>query len=231
MANYYEILNITSNATKQEIKKAFKKLALIYHPDRNKGFEEKFKRINEAYQTLSNDTKKRIYDQQLDYELFVNKKSQENTISTHFEKYSFTEPSKAFHYSEQGRHFEEPSKKSVNNNAFYIIGVSIFIIIATASLLFGMFMNNYAAKTHFENANLKYQNEEYVEAIIELNRAIEFKENFSEAYEFRGDLKVKINKLKAALIDYKLAKKHSKEKNNNLNEKIASILERINFSN
>jgi len=63
--DYYEILGVSRNATKEEIKRAYRKLALKYHPDRNPGnkeAEEKFKEINEAYEVLSDDEKRKIYD-------------------------------------------------------------------------------------------------------------------------------------------------------------------------
>jgi molecular chaperone DnaJ len=63
--DYYEILGVSRNATKVEIKKAYRKLAMKYHPDRNPGdkeAEEKFKLINEAYQVLSDDEKRAVYD-------------------------------------------------------------------------------------------------------------------------------------------------------------------------
>ena len=64
--DYYEVLGVGRSADKDEIKKAYRKLALKYHPDKNpdnKDAEEKFKEVNEAYEVLSNDDKRRRYDQ------------------------------------------------------------------------------------------------------------------------------------------------------------------------
>jgi len=60
--DYYEILGVTKNASQDEIKKAFHKLAHKYHPDKG-GDEKKFKEINEAYQVLSDAQKRQQYDQ------------------------------------------------------------------------------------------------------------------------------------------------------------------------
>jgi molecular chaperone DnaJ len=67
MANkrdYYEVLGVPKNAGKGDIKNAYRKLALQYHPDRNKsqGAEERFKEISEAYAVLSDDDKRKRYD-------------------------------------------------------------------------------------------------------------------------------------------------------------------------
>ena len=64
--DYYEVLGVSKNATPEELKKAYRKLALQYHPDRNPGdkeAEEKFKEAAEAYDVLSNPDKKARYDQ------------------------------------------------------------------------------------------------------------------------------------------------------------------------
>ncbi|MBI4302411.1 MAG: molecular chaperone DnaJ [Chloroflexi bacterium] len=62
--DYYEVLGVDRNATPEEIKKAFRRLALKYHPDRNQesGSEERFKEINEAYEVLSDPEKRANYD-------------------------------------------------------------------------------------------------------------------------------------------------------------------------
>ena len=64
-ADYYKVLGVEKGATADDIKKAFRKLAVKYHPDRNQGdkqAEEKFKEINEAYAVLSDPEKKQQYD-------------------------------------------------------------------------------------------------------------------------------------------------------------------------
>lgn len=60
--DYYNVLGVEKSASKDDIKKAFYKLAAKYHPDKKGGDEAKFKEINEAYQTLSDDKKRKEYD-------------------------------------------------------------------------------------------------------------------------------------------------------------------------
>jgi molecular chaperone DnaJ len=64
--DYYEVLGVAKTATKDEIKKGYRKLAIQYHPDKNPGdhaAEEKFKEATEAYEVLADDQKRQIYDQ------------------------------------------------------------------------------------------------------------------------------------------------------------------------
>ena len=61
---FYDVLGVSKNATNKEIKSAFRKLAQKYHPDAG-GDEAKFKEISEAYDTLSNEKKRKEYDQML----------------------------------------------------------------------------------------------------------------------------------------------------------------------
>ena len=79
MEDYYEILEVSKNASKEVIEKAYKVLAKKYHPDlqedsNKQKAEQMIKKINEAYEVLSDDEKRREYDEKLEYE---NKKQEE----------------------------------------------------------------------------------------------------------------------------------------------------------
>lgn len=71
MINYYKTLGLEQTATKEEIKKKYRKLAFQFHPDKNpnnKRSEEEFKKIQEAYENLSEDIKKAKHDNELQQE-------------------------------------------------------------------------------------------------------------------------------------------------------------------
>ena len=81
--DYYHILGIERGATEEEIKKAYRKLALLYHPDRNQGdkeAEKKFKEISEAYAVLSDRKKRTAYDR-FGYSRFQQKYQPEDIFS------------------------------------------------------------------------------------------------------------------------------------------------------
>ena len=71
MTNYYSILGISKDANVDEIKKAYHKNALKYHPDKNRGenAEEMFKKVVEAYEVLSDPYKKQRYDNSIKHKL------------------------------------------------------------------------------------------------------------------------------------------------------------------
>ena len=60
--DYYNVLGVERNASETDLKKAYKKLSMQHHPDRNGGSDEKFKQINEAYSTLKDPQKRQQYD-------------------------------------------------------------------------------------------------------------------------------------------------------------------------
>jgi len=87
---HYTILGVSSNATTEEIKKAYKKLALQYHPDKSSedkvAAEEKFKLILNAYDVLKNPEEKKKYDDLLNHFVFSNPSQSRNNNPTNFSK-------------------------------------------------------------------------------------------------------------------------------------------------
>eukprot|EP00366_Plasmodium_knowlesi_P002537 XP_002260034.1 DNAJ-like protein, putative [Plasmodium knowlesi strain H] len=111
--NFYEILNVPRNSSKNEIKQAYRKLALKYHPDRNpnnrKESEKMFREITEAYETLSDENKKRMYDSQLN----------NGFSSGHFENnYTNTNSNTGTNYAYQTRRMTDEEIEKVFKNVF-----------------------------------------------------------------------------------------------------------------
>ncbi|XP_060115066.1 dnaJ homolog subfamily B member 9 [Heteronotia binoei] len=107
--NYYDILGVPKNASDRQIKKAFHKLAMKYHPDKNKspGAEAKFRQIAEAYETLSDENKRREYDQ------FGHGRSNGNTFQQPF-NFNFDDLFKDFDFF--GQNHNAQAKKHFGND-------------------------------------------------------------------------------------------------------------------
>jgi DnaJ-class molecular chaperone len=94
-STYYEILGIKKTASQAEIKQSFRRLALRYHPDKNKNSEEskkKFMQIVEAYEVLSDEISRKTYDNTSYYKLYGNAYRRQWTPSADFDHiYSYEE--------------------------------------------------------------------------------------------------------------------------------------------
>ena len=105
--NYYDILGVGKDASEEEIRKAYKKLALIHHPDKNGGDDTMFKKINTAHDTLINPEKRHIYDNpEPDFDGEVN-------------------PFEMFFRDMPGMHFAQKSGPIRRNNVIYRINVKL----------------------------------------------------------------------------------------------------------
>ena len=157
--NYYKILGLNKKATLGDIKIAYKKLALKYHPDRNQNnivAEELFKKINEAYQLLSDPEKKILYDQKLDY-------------GFSFESTSGNPPASNYYRHHHGR--VEPLPNPVIKKMY--IYLSFGLIILYALVYFGLKeIMQHAALESLEKAQLYYFDEGSVsKALLKLEEA------------------------------------------------------------
>lgn len=112
--NYYEILGVSREATLDEIKKAHRKQALKYHPDRNpddKEAEEMMKKVNAAFEELSDEDKRRKYDLELDY-----KEGRRQNNNRGSRSYSRNEEYESKQYSHDQENWYYQSYQSTDNN-------------------------------------------------------------------------------------------------------------------
>ena len=143
--DYYKTLDIATNATSEEIKKAYRKLALEFHPDRNHSSNASslFIEITEAYEILSNTHKKDAYDA-----LFFKKSSTSSTSSEAFNNWQEQAYQKAYKYSKMDfnsyesilkQELEVLSKHSSNLGclAFVIFGALVGVIAIIMGLMSG----------------------------------------------------------------------------------------------
>ncbi len=168
--NYYHILGLDSSTSQAGIKAAFRKLAKKYHPDKNPNdpsLEIKFKRINEAYETLSNPDKKWIYDQKLAG------KSQKTYTSPPSDFATSTPPE----YSDRKSTYKKRKAKYKANKITYTQGTLMFgkifvLVLIMFVILFQVFLRYYTSLYNY-NKGIEYIGiKDYSEALVSLNRAI-----------------------------------------------------------
>ena len=190
--NYYQELGISTSADRDEIKSAFKKLAKEYHPDKNPGshfHEDKFKKINTAYQTLSDPIKKSTYDLKLQYQNFIPPKH----------NYKYTPPTP----SPKGFQKKKPNAKKISESKVYMIVLSVFIFTGFSGYVMYGYMNNYTANLLYEEG-IKLENKDrFREAFMVFTDAISYNSELSEAYAHRALARVKaLGDFKGAEYDY-----------------------------
>ncbi|SRR6266496_1038609 len=151
MKDYYYILGVNKNASKEEIKKAYRKLSLKLHPDQNNGdkfFEERFREINEAHEVLTDDVKRKLYDLQFNQNL---KGASPNNYSTNesqgskgtdsdTQNYSFKQQSKD-KYQETKSEYTPPNGSQRSTNKKSSKGLRNFVLTVVCLLIL------YAIKT------------------------------------------------------------------------------------
>ncbi len=203
MANYYQIFGVSPNAGPQEIKTAYKRLALKYHPDRNPNdpqAEESFKLINEIYQTLSDEYKRTAYDYLLLYQ------SQQITQTTHTQA-PYQQTPYQYHatYTTSTTQQSKPTPPPTVS-----LGVKVKILLITFLGLFVVAILGFAlykfSKTNNEQNMLKtahqyIKEEKSVQAINVLNRLIETNNLQMEAILLRAKLWIDLQNHWQALQD------------------------------
>lgn len=152
--NYYAVLNVSRTATQDEIKKAYRRLAMQHHPDKG-GDAEEFKKINEAYETLGRPDVKRQYDQDLRSDrTFNHPASAANTASPSFNVASF---------------FDFTNHKSVEKIIFTSgLPADLADELKSLHLLSLAFKNKYPTNDPFEiiSSSIPNKTEHYIKTVI-----------------------------------------------------------------
>ncbi|MCU0390173.1 MAG: DnaJ domain-containing protein [Thermoflexibacter sp.] len=179
MENYYAILGLPNYSSEEEIKRAFKKMALLYHPDRNpndSGAEEKFKLINQAYQVLSNSDKKRKYD-----EILLHGNYGYTFKFNHTEQRQQEAPQR--HYTPPTTVYQtwrkERGKQEKQAIIFSISAVVYFFIIVSS------FFQFYSRIQYLEALDA-YENKKYEEALYHLRACTGADPSYGRAYYLKG---------------------------------------------
>jgi len=153
--NYYEILNISNFCSdEKEIKKAYRKLAHIYHPDKVSGDENKFKKINKAYQILINPKEKALFD----FKLYLFLKANTNTKKEDEFQYNYTNQN--FNSS---KYYSYNIIKSIKNFLynFFADALAFIYILLLASIplgiIFWIYETIFNSKIDYDNMPIFFQ--------------------------------------------------------------------------
>lgn len=207
IVNYYQILGVPSTATDKEIKLAFKRLAILYHPDKNQGneqYEEQFKIVNEAYQALSDPTKRAFHDLRLQYALEHARLRQQQQDQQ--ARYAQTrEPA-----SVSERHYRNIPKQRRFSRKDYLIVAGIFAFIVLFSLTVSFVMNHMTAQSRYDSALPYIEQGQWSSAHSLLSDAIHFKTGFADAYLRRAYIEMNnYQNYAAAISDFEAAIAHA----------------------
>lgn len=187
----YNILGISPGASQKEVKEAYKRLALKYHPDRNPGnarAEELFKLVNSAYQTLSNPGKRARYDMRLQFQ-----RQQQRSVMHQQQyqdpRYARTRPPAGVserHYRNIKRDDNSFSRKDWYITFGFVAGLLFF------SLLLKVAMDHITGEDKYETALTYIEDGKYSSAHRLLSDAIQFMPENAAAYEARAKIELNV---------------------------------------
>ncbi|TXK36387.1 DnaJ domain-containing protein [Pontibacter qinzhouensis] len=196
--NLYTVLEVSPVATSQEIKLAYKRLAVLYHPDKNPGnaqAEEKFKLISAAYQTLSNPTKRARYDQKLQYQREYQRRAQQHN-PYYNPRYHTTRPPA----SVSERHYQSRSGQKRFSKKDLYITVTFTACLLLFSLLLKVVMDHVTGEDKYKTALSYIEGGKYSSAHSLLTDAIHFLPKHADAYLTRASLEMNVYENYAAAV-------------------------------
>ncbi|GAB4342458.1 MAG: hypothetical protein OHK0038_22380 [Flammeovirgaceae bacterium] len=193
MLDYYHILNVSKNASPEEIKLAYRQLAIRFHPDKNPNnpqAEEQFKLINEAYHILSNPEKKQVYDLIIQYGIDISQFSKSYSYSDTSENNYKTprerdeERRKAYKEGRRTVHQETPPTFDVRKINLY---ASVFFLVMLGIGLVAYFlMERWAVSTYTQEAKKYYEQKDFDKAFNNIHWALKKDKKNAETNYWAG---------------------------------------------
>ncbi|MFD2999770.1 DnaJ domain-containing protein [Pontibacter toksunensis] len=186
--NLYNVLGISPEASLKEVKVAYKRLALKYHPDRNPGnarAEELFKLVNSAYQTLSNPNKRARYDMRLQFQ----RQQQRAVVKYEDPRFARTRQPAGVserHYRNIRRDDNKFSRKDWYITFGFVAGLLFF------SLLLKVAMDHITGEDKYKTALTYIEDGKYSSAHSLLSDAIDFMPENAAAYEARAKIELNV---------------------------------------
>lgn len=181
--DYYNILGVSRGASPSEIRAAYKKLALRYHPDRNPDdpeAEEKFKQINAAYQVLSGKQPPPRYRRQ---------EPRENQSERRYERsYTERERRRQQYRRRQNSAPPPPQEDETKNLRYTVYAILIVVCLALISWIAGLWLNEYGARENYKKARLFWEMDDAEQAEEYLNYALEQNELHPAANALRAEM-------------------------------------------
>lgn len=203
--DHYQVLGISRNASENDIKIAFKTLAKKYHPDKHQGqafYEEHFKKINLAYQVLSDKNKKSLYDRRFYPQSSITTRSSPEAKK----RYTNTTKRPAPKSASTGT---RSYSKQVERKAWIITSLGILGVTALGTFLY-FFMNHYTANLYYEEGIALEKDKAYIAAMQKYSEALGFEKDFVPAYIKRGKLRTTyLFDYQGGLLDFNQALKYS----------------------
>lgn len=211
-STFYEVLGVPRYASDADIKKAFKELAKKYHPDKHPGekfYEDHFKKINEAYQTLSNPQSRQRYDLRINYTQYTPPPHQQNKQAGNQQRSNPNRQTAYTNYKKPQANRPTATQKKINKLYIYTgVGAVLFIV---ACAWFYNFMNAYASNEYYIEGLKAEQKGNTAEAMDYFYSSLEKDMDNPKSNEQMGDIFTKLaqnNSIELFYFDLELQKKN-----------------------
>ncbi|MCB2380181.1 DnaJ domain-containing protein [Hymenobacter sp. BT635] len=215
--NHYQLLGVAATATTQEIKLAYKRLAIQFHPDKHGGstqFEEQFKAISAAYRVLSDPARRASYDHQLRAAVLraeeARRQQQFRAQGQHVYGVPMPPPQplrtrRPADSSE--RHYRTiPKRRPRFTRRDYLLTAGLFLLLLLFVVSVKVTMDHVTAVSNYENGLRAYAERKWSTAHGFFSEAIEFKPSYTQALRRRAEIEQLIyQNYKAARADYEVA--------------------------